>query len=63
MAHPDARRRHEAGAGVSVEVIHADSRDALATMAEASIDSVVCDPPYALTSMTLQSCSSKLPTP
>lgn len=30
-------------------VIHADSRDALRDMADASIDACVCDPPYALT--------------
>lgn len=33
---------------MSVTVIHADSRDALKDMADASIDACVCDPPYAL---------------
>lgn len=37
---------------MSISVIHADSRDALREMADASIDSVVCDPPYALVSIT-----------
>lgn len=36
---------------MSVTVIHADSREALRLMAEASVDSVVCDPPYALVSI------------
>lgn len=36
---------------MSVSVIHADSRDALREMADASVDSVVCDPPYALVSI------------
>lgn len=30
---------------------HGDSRDVLATMPDASVDSVVCDPPYALVSI------------
>jgi len=36
---------------VSVTVIHADSRDALREMPEASVDACVCDPPYALVSI------------
>ncbi len=36
---------------MSVSVIHADSRDALRELADASVDSVVCDPPYALVSI------------
>lgn len=36
---------------MTIDVIHADSRDALATMTEASIDSCVTDPPYALVSI------------
>lgn len=34
-----------------VRVFHGDSREVLRTLPEASIDSVVCDPPYALTSI------------
>lgn len=34
-----------------VEVHHGDSREVLKTLADASIDSVVCDPPYALVSI------------
>ncbi|WP_311276132.1 DNA methyltransferase [Methylobacterium sp. WCS2018Hpa-22] len=33
------------------EVHHGDSRDVLKTLADGSIDSVVCDPPYALVSI------------
>ncbi len=36
---------------VGVQIIHADSRIALRDMADHSIDSVVCDPPYALVSI------------
>lgn len=36
---------------VRVTVIHADSRDALRDMADASVDSVVTDPPYGLNFM------------
>lgn len=36
---------------MSVTVLHADSRDALKDMADASIDACVCDPPYALVSI------------
>jgi DNA modification methylase len=36
---------------MSVTVHHGDSRDVLKTLADASIDSVVCDPPYALVSI------------
>ena len=35
----------------NVRVIHGDSREVLKTFADASIDSVVCDPPYALVSI------------
>jgi hypothetical protein len=35
-----------------VEVIMGDSRDVLKTLGDCSIDSVVCDPPYALVSIT-----------
>ena len=38
-------------AGRMIDVIHADSRDALAKMPEASIDACVTDPPYALVSI------------
>lgn len=34
-----------------VTVHHGDSRDVLKTLADASVDSVVCDPPYALVSI------------
>lgn len=37
---------------MSVQVLHGDSRDVLKTLADSSIDSVVCDPPYALVSIT-----------
>ena len=37
---------------MTVQIIHADSRDALKDMADASVDSVVTDPPYALVSIT-----------
>jgi DNA modification methylase len=37
---------------MSVIVHHGDSRDVLKTLADASVDSVVCDPPYALTNRT-----------
>lgn len=36
---------------MGVTVHHGDSRDVLKTFADASIDSVVCDPPYALVSV------------
>ena len=36
---------------MSVTVHHGDSREVLKTFADASIDSVVCDPPYALVSI------------
>lgn len=36
---------------MSVTVHHGDSRNVLKGMADASIDSVVCDPPYALVSI------------
>ena len=36
---------------MSVKVHHGDSRDVLRTIADCSIDSVVCDPPYALVSI------------
>lgn len=36
---------------MTVTVHHGDSRDVLKTLATASIDSVVCDPPYALVSI------------
>lgn len=36
---------------MTVTVHHGDSRDVLKTFADASIDSVVCDPPYALVSI------------
>lgn len=36
---------------MGVTVHHGDSRDVLKTFADASIDSVVCDPPYALVSI------------
>lgn len=36
---------------MSVTVHHGDSRDVLKSLADASIDSVVCDPPYALVSI------------
>lgn len=36
---------------MTVTVHHGDSRDVLKTFADASIDSVVCDPPYALVSV------------
>jgi site-specific DNA-methyltransferase (adenine-specific) len=35
-----------------VTLHHGDSRDVLRTLPDASVDSVVCDPPYALVSMT-----------
>ena len=35
-----------------VRVIHGDCREVLKSLADASIDSVVCDPPYALVSIT-----------
>jgi site-specific DNA-methyltransferase (adenine-specific) len=34
-----------------IDVRHGDSRDVIKTLADASIDSVVCDPPYALVSI------------
>jgi DNA modification methylase len=34
-----------------VDLRHGDSRDVIKTLADASIDSVVCDPPYALVSI------------
>ena len=37
---------------MSVVIHHGDSRDVLKTLADASVDSVVCDPPYALVSIT-----------
>lgn len=37
---------------MSVTIHHGDSREVLKTLADASIDSVVCDPPYALVSIT-----------
>ena len=36
---------------MTVTVHHGDCREVLATLAEASVDSVVCDPPYHLTSI------------
>lgn len=36
---------------MTVSVIHADSREALRDLADASVDSCVCDPPYALVSI------------
>lgn len=36
---------------MSVTIHHGDSREVLKTLADASIDSVVCDPPYALVSI------------
>lgn len=36
---------------MSVSVLHGDSRELLKTLADNSIDSVVCDPPYALVSI------------
>lgn len=36
---------------MTVTVHHGDSRDVLKTLADASVDSVVCDPPYALVSI------------
>jgi site-specific DNA-methyltransferase (adenine-specific) len=36
---------------MAVIVHHGDSRDVLKTIADASIDSCVCDPPYALVSI------------
>lgn len=36
---------------MSATVIHADCRDALREMADASVDAVVCDPPYGLSFM------------
>jgi DNA modification methylase len=36
---------------MAVEVIHGDSRDVLKTLAPSSVDSVCCDPPYALVSI------------
>lgn len=36
---------------MSARVEHGDSRDVIRTLADASIDSVVCDPPYALVSI------------
>lgn len=36
---------------MSVTVHHGDSRDVLKTLPDASVDSVVCDPPYALVSI------------
>lgn len=41
-----------------VQVIHGDSREALKLMADASVDSVVCDPPYALVSITKRFANS-----
>jgi site-specific DNA-methyltransferase (adenine-specific) len=35
----------------NVTVHHGDSRDVLKTLADSSIDSIVCDPPYALVSI------------
>lgn len=35
-----------------ISAIHGDSREVLKTLAAASVDSVVCDPPYSLTSIT-----------
>ena len=37
---------------MTVTIHHGDSRDVLKTLADASVDSVVCDPPYALVSIT-----------
>ena len=37
-------------ADVSVKIVHADCRDALKAIADATVDSCVTDPPYALTS-------------
>ena len=37
---------------MAVSIHHGDSRDVLKTLADASVDSVVCDPPYALVSIT-----------
>jgi site-specific DNA-methyltransferase (adenine-specific) len=39
---------------MAVIVHHGDSRDVLKTIADASIDSCVCDPPYALVSIGKQ---------
>lgn len=36
---------------MTVTIHHGDSRDVLKTLADASVDSVVCDPPYALVSV------------
>ena len=36
---------------MAVSIHHGDSRDVLKTLADASVDSVVCDPPYALVSV------------
>lgn len=36
---------------MSVTIHHGDSREVLKTLADASVDSVVCDPPYALVSI------------
>lgn len=37
---------------MTITVLHGDSRELLKGLADASIDSVVCDPPYALVSIT-----------
>lgn len=37
---------------MTITIHHGDSREVLKTLADASIDSVVCDPPYALVSIT-----------
>ena len=39
------------GAADRIDIRHGDSRDVVATLPDASIDSVVCDPPYALVSI------------
>lgn len=36
---------------MTIDILHGDSRDVLKTLADNSIDSVVCDPPYALVSI------------
>jgi hypothetical protein len=36
---------------LTIDLRHGDSRDVIKTLADASIDSVVCDPPYALVSI------------
>jgi len=44
---------------MTVRVLHGDSREVLRTFADASIDSVVCDPPYALVSIVKRFGSAK----